>query len=118
MGESGCLAGQGLDDGLDPEAHLFYLVHHLSREHTGSVHPAPGRWSTRVAIDWNLALAGGGVGFIVGLTGMGGGALMTPILVLVFGIPPLAAVSSDLVASMVMKPIGAVDLSRFPSRSL
>jgi len=59
-----------------------------------------------VAIDWNLALAGLGVGFIVGLTGMGGGALMTPILVLVFGIAPLAAVSSDLVASMVMKPIG------------
>jgi uncharacterized membrane protein YfcA len=57
-------------------------------------------------IDWALALAGAGVGFIVGLTGMGGGALMTPILVLVFGIQPLAAVSSDLVASMIMKPIG------------
>jgi uncharacterized membrane protein YfcA len=37
---------------------------------------------------------------------MGGGALMTPLLVLLFGIPPLAAVSSDIVASMVMKPIG------------
>jgi uncharacterized membrane protein YfcA len=37
---------------------------------------------------------------------MGGGALMTPILVLIFGIPPLAAVSSDVVASMVMKPVG------------
>ncbi|MGZ4695455.1 MAG: sulfite exporter TauE/SafE family protein [Acidimicrobiales bacterium] len=59
-----------------------------------------------MGIDWNLALAGAGVGFIVGLTGMGGGALMTPILVLVFGMAPLAAVSSDLVASMVMKPIG------------
>jgi uncharacterized membrane protein YfcA len=57
-------------------------------------------------IDWLIALAGAGVGFIVGLTGMGGGALMTPILVLVFGIQPLAAVSSDLVASMIMKPIG------------
>jgi hypothetical protein len=57
-------------------------------------------------IDWLIAGAGAGVGFIVGLTGMGGGALMTPILVLVFGIQPLAAVSSDLVASMVMKPIG------------
>ena len=53
-------------------------------------------------IDWLITLAGAGVGFIVGLTGMGGGALMTPILVLVFGIQPLAAVSSDLVASMVM----------------
>jgi uncharacterized membrane protein YfcA len=54
-----------------------------------------------------LALGGLGVGFVVGLTGMGGGALMTPLLVLVFGVPPLAAVSSDLVASLVMKPFGA-----------
>ncbi|WP_433044270.1 sulfite exporter TauE/SafE family protein [Dactylosporangium sp. CS-033363] len=53
-----------------------------------------------------LALAGLGVGVIVGLTGMGGGALMTPILVLFFGVPPLAAVSSDLAASAVMKPFG------------
>ena len=37
---------------------------------------------------------------------MGGGALMTPILVLLFGVDPLTAVSSDIVASMVMKPIG------------
>jgi uncharacterized membrane protein YfcA len=54
-----------------------------------------------------VALAGALVGFVVGLTGMGGGALMTPIMVLVFGIQPLAAVSSDLVASLVMKPVGA-----------
>ena len=53
-----------------------------------------------------LALAGFGVGIVVGLTGMGGGALMTPILVLLFGVEPLTAVSSDIVASMVMKPIG------------
>ena len=46
------------------------------------------------------------VGFVVGLTGMGGGALMTPILVLLFHIQPLTAVSSDIVAAMVMKPIG------------
>jgi len=48
------------------------------------------------------------VGFVVGLTGMGGGALMTPLLVLFFGIQPLAAVSSDLVASAVMKPVGGL----------
>ena len=53
-----------------------------------------------------LALAGFGVGVIVGLTGMGGGALMTPMLVLFFNVPPLAAVSSDLAASAVMKPFG------------
>jgi uncharacterized membrane protein YfcA len=60
-----------------------------------------------VHIDLYVALAGLIVGFAVGLTGMGGGALMTPILVLVFGIAPLAAVSSDLVASLIMKPVGA-----------
>src|SRR2546421_2068176 len=54
-----------------------------------------------------LAPAGLGVGIVVGLTGMGGGALMTPMLVLLFGVPPLAAVSSDLVASAVMKPFGS-----------
>src|SRR5690349_23840498 len=57
-------------------------------------------------VDLLLTLAGFGVGVVVGLTGMGGGALMTPILVLVFGVPPLAAVSSDLAASAVMKPFG------------
>src|SRR6476659_794304 len=50
--------------------------------------------------------SGAGVGFVVGLTGMGGGALMTPILVLLFHVEPLTAVSSDIVASMIMKPIG------------
>lgn len=56
----------------------------------------------------DLGVAAGGllVGFVVGLTGMGGGALMTPMLVLLFKVDPLAAVSSDIVASMVMKPVG------------
>jgi len=58
-------------------------------------------------MDWALTAAGFGVGIIVGLTGMGGGALMTPVLVIFFGIPPLAAVSSDLVASAV-KPVGSL----------
>lgn len=58
-------------------------------------------------MNWALSAAGFGVGIIVGLTGMGGGALMTPVLVIFFGIPPLAAVSSDLVASAVMKPVGS-----------
>ena len=57
-------------------------------------------------IDPTVALAGLFVGFVVGLTGMGGGALMTPILVLLFKVQPLAAVSSDIVASMIMKPVG------------
>jgi uncharacterized protein len=59
-------------------------------------------------MNWALTAAGFGVGIIVGLTGMGGGALMTPVLMIFFNIPPLAAVSSDLVASAIMKPIGSL----------
>ncbi len=59
-------------------------------------------------VDLLVAVAGLFVGFVVGLTGMGGGALMTPMLVLFFGIQPLAAVSSDLVASLCMKPVGGL----------
>lgn len=54
-----------------------------------------------------LALAGLCVGFLVGMTGMGGGAIMTPLLVLVFGISPTAAVGSDLAVSLAIKPVGA-----------
>ena len=57
-------------------------------------------------VDVWVIVAGCLVGFVVGLTGMGGGALMTPILVLVFGVTPLTAVSSDLVAALAMKPVG------------
>src|ERR1041385_8334343 len=60
-----------------------------------------------MSIDPFLALASFGIGIVVGLTGMGGGALMTPVLVLFFNVAPLAAVSSDLVASAVMKPVGS-----------
>jgi uncharacterized membrane protein YfcA len=64
-------------------------------------------------LDLFVALSGFVVGLIVGMTGMGGGALMTPILVLLFKVQPLAAVSSDLVASMLMKPLGgAIHLRR------
>lgn len=57
-------------------------------------------------LDPLIALAGLGAGVVVGLTGMGGGALLTPILVIFLKVQPLAAVSSDLVAAVVMKPIG------------
>jgi uncharacterized membrane protein YfcA len=59
-------------------------------------------------LDYSLTLAGALVGLLVGMTGMGGGALLTPLLVLFFNVPPLAAISSDLVTSLVMKPVGAV----------
>jgi hypothetical protein len=60
-----------------------------------------------VSLDPLLTIASFGIGIVVGLTGMGGGALMTPVLVLFFQVPPLTAVSSDLVASAVMKPVGS-----------
>jgi len=47
-------------------------------------------------MDLSNPVAGFGVGLLVGLTGVGGGALMTPILVLLFGVAPAAAVGTDL----------------------
>lgn len=59
-------------------------------------------------IDWWIySLAGGGVGFIVGLTGIGGGALMTPILMTGFGVAPNLAVGTDLLFALVTKMFGA-----------
>jgi uncharacterized membrane protein YfcA len=54
----------------------------------------------------NIACAALIVGFVIGLTGMGGGALMTPVLVILFHVNPTAAISSDVLASVVLKPIG------------
>jgi len=59
-------------------------------------------------IDLYLVLGSAVVGLLVGLTGMGGGALMTPMLVLLFGVTPSAAIASDLMAAFFMKPAGVV----------
>jgi len=58
-------------------------------------------------LDPGLSAGGLFAGVMVGLTGMGGAALVTPMLVLFFNVPAAAAVSSDVVASAVMKPVGA-----------
>jgi uncharacterized membrane protein YfcA len=58
-------------------------------------------------VDPYIVLGSAVVGFLVGMTGAGGGALMTPMLILLFGIKPSAAISSDLVAAVVMRPVGA-----------
>jgi uncharacterized membrane protein YfcA len=58
-------------------------------------------------VDPYIVLGSAIVGFLVGMTGAGGGALMTPMLILLFGIEPSTAISSDLVAAVVMRPIGA-----------
>ena len=55
-----------------------------------------------------IVLGSAVVGLLVGLTGAGGGALMTPMLILLFGITPSSAISSDLVAAVLMRPVGAL----------
>src|SRR5574337_1234231 len=57
-------------------------------------------------MDWLNTLAGFGVGVMVGMTGVGGGALMTPILVLLFGVAPAAAVGTDLWFAAITKLAG------------
>jgi len=58
-------------------------------------------------IDPYIVLGSAVIGLLVGMTGAGGGALMTPMLILLFGVTPTAAISSDLVAAVVMRPFGA-----------
>lgn len=58
-------------------------------------------------IDPYIVLGSAIVGLLVGMTGAGGGALMTPMLILLFAVTPSAAISSDLVAAVVMRPFGA-----------
>jgi uncharacterized membrane protein YfcA len=60
-----------------------------------------------VCMDPYVVLGSAVVGLVVGLTGAGGGALMTPMLILLFSVKPSAAISSDLVAALVMRPVGA-----------
>ncbi len=57
-------------------------------------------------MDWVYTLSGFLVGLIVGITGVGGGSLMTPLLVLVFGIPPATAVGTDLLYASITKALG------------
>jgi uncharacterized membrane protein YfcA len=60
-----------------------------------------------MGIDVYVVLGSAVVGLLVGVTGAGGGALMTPMLILLFSVKPAAAISSDLVAAVVMRPVGA-----------
>ena len=57
---------------------------------------------------WQFSLAGLGVGILVGMTGMGGGSLMTPILILLFGFNAKVAVGTDILHGAVFKSFGAV----------
>jgi uncharacterized protein len=57
---------------------------------------------------WQFTLTGLGLGLIVGLTGVGGGSLMTPILIIVFGFSPSSAVGTDIFHGAIFKSFGAV----------
>src|SRR5262245_18812218 len=54
------------------------------------------------------SLAGLLIGLLVGMTGMGGGSLMTPMLVLLFGFKPTVAIGTDIVHGAIFKSFGAV----------
>ncbi|PPE72885.1 hypothetical protein C3942_15785 [Solimonas fluminis] len=58
--------------------------------------------------DWAFSLAGLVVGTAVGATGVGGGSLMTPILILFYGISPAVAVGTDLLYASISKAFGVV----------
>lgn len=59
-------------------------------------------------IELPYSVAGFAVGAIVGLTGVGGGSLMTPLLVMGFGVPPVSAVGTDLLYAGITKAGGSV----------
>ncbi|GBD56492.1 sulfite exporter TauE/SafE family protein [Gluconobacter wancherniae] len=55
---------------------------------------------------WLYSISGLLVGFLVGMTGVGGGSLMTPLLILLFGVKPQSAVGTDLIYAAVTKIVG------------
>src|ERR671918_1656032 len=59
-------------------------------------------------MDWKLALSGLLIGTLVGLTGMGGGSLMTPLLIFAFGFNPSVAIGTDIFHGAVFKTVGAI----------
>ena len=59
-------------------------------------------------MDFSIAIAffGLGIGILVGMTGMGGGALMTPLLILIFGVSPTTAIGTDILYAAITKTVG------------
>ncbi len=64
-------------------------------------------------VTWQLSLAGLAIGLLVGMTGMGGGSLMTPMLVLFFGFKPTVAIGTDILHGAIFKCFGAVRHRQF-----
>lgn len=57
-------------------------------------------------MDISIAVFGLGIGILVGMTGMGGGALMTPLLILIFGVSPTTAIGTDILYAAITKTVG------------
>jgi uncharacterized protein len=74
----------------------------------GSLAHEPSPMNVLTLIDPLYALSGFGVGLLVGQTGVGGGSLMTPLLVLLFGIHPATAVGTDLLYAAATKTAGTM----------
>ncbi|HEX2345559.1 MAG TPA: sulfite exporter TauE/SafE family protein [Gaiellaceae bacterium] len=61
---------------------------------------------------WQFTLVGLFTGILVGMTGMGGGSLMTPLLVFLFGVPPTTAIGTDIAHGAAFKTVSAVQHRR------
>ncbi len=62
--------------------------------------------------DWQIVIFGLGIGILVGMTGMGGASLMTPLLILIFGVEPVKAIGTDLFYGAITKTVGGVQQYR------
>src|SRR3981081_2954754 len=85
----------------------LYFSNRSTRERSAPSTGDPQREGAWMDLNPYIGLGSALVGLLVGMTGAGGGALMTPMLILLFGVKPSAAISSDLVAAVVMRPIVA-----------
>jgi uncharacterized protein len=63
-------------------------------------------------MDWKYTVLGLFTGLLVGMTGMGGGSLMTPLLVFLFGVPPTTAIGTDIAHGAAFKSVGAMQHRR------
>ncbi|MDQ3103424.1 MAG: sulfite exporter TauE/SafE family protein, partial [Actinomycetota bacterium] len=59
-------------------------------------------------MDPAIVLFGLGIGVLVGMTGMGGASLMTPLLILIFGVQPVTAIGTDIFYAAVTKTVGGI----------
>ena len=85
---------------------------HASRGRQGAHRRVQAVRELESPVTWQLTLVGLFTGLLVGMTGMGGGSLMTPILVFLFGIPPSTAIGTDIAHGAAFKTVSAVQHRR------